>query len=114
LNGIAPKPQAEPKTKAAVAKGELALAVAEVVETMPTEFDTLMVIRAIETRGGPEAPRTSISHALARLAEDGQLVVIDRGKGRRPTKYTRRAPGKNPGASTNGEHKPATAGATRQ
>jgi hypothetical protein len=51
-------------------------------------------IREVEPKvkeADPEANRSSISSALKRMTETGELVVVQEGIGRRPTKYRKAA-----------------------
>ncbi|WP_166831025.1 hypothetical protein [Thalassoroseus pseudoceratinae] len=57
------------------------------LKSVPKEFSVRDVAEIIE-KAGAEADRTSLSGALARLAEDGEIVLLERGSGRRPSSYT--------------------------
>lgn len=82
--------------KPAVGKGELARAVRDAVDFQTGIFTVRDVEnRIIESRPelGPTINRASLSSALKRLAKDSYIITHELGRGKRATKYAKRASG---------------------
>ncbi len=73
-----------------VKRGELAAAIREAIDAAHQTFTAPEVAEWLKTHNPDlteKTARSSVSSYLRRLAEEGKIVVIEKGAGKRPTKY---------------------------
>jgi len=78
----------------AESRGVIMAAVEDAIYQIEGAFTVKSVAPLVmEILPGTQSPeRSSISHALKRLADDGRLEVVQLGRGKRPTTYRRASP----------------------
>jgi len=81
-----PPVKADETPESRTPRGQASAAIVSAVGRLGPEFTSSDVAKLLE-ESAPSTPRSTISHTLKRMVEDGRLVCLEAGEGKRPGRF---------------------------